>query len=103
MRLVAVNFSGVGREAFPPPFRGRLLGFPQPFPPGAEGLGTRAGRRLVFLLRSPRRLWGFPWVGAAGRESAAGGQRGTSHFRPQGKASRVLLIVLIEINTRSGI
>lgn len=91
MRLVAVNFSGVGREALPPPFRGRLLDFPQPSPPGAEALETRAGRRPLFLLRSPRPEWGFPWVGAAGRESAAGGQRGTSHFRPQRKASSLVI------------
>lgn len=47
---------------------------------GGGARGTAAGGRPLFSLGSPRPVWGFPSVGAAGRQSVAGDQRGTSHF-----------------------
>lgn len=65
MKLVAANFSGVGREAFPPPF----LGHPPRLLPvlAARGGGARnAGGEAtpLSLEESPPRV-GFP-VGRSG-------------------------------------
>lgn len=104
MRRVAVNFSGVGREAFPPPFWREPSRLHPVLPARGGGTGgVRAGRRPLFSLGSPRPFWGFPSVGAAGRESGAHGQRGTSRFWSQWKTSRVLLIAAFEINPRIAI
>lgn len=71
---VAVNFWGVGREAFPPPSRGCLSGFTQPIPPRWEAA----------LGGDPIFPWGVPApcvlaVGRRGRvPEGAGGQRGAS-------------------------
>lgn len=78
MRRGRGQLFGVGREAFPPPFRGRGIGFTQPSPPGAEALGERGLRGDPFFL------WGVPAPCGVSRrserqlgESGAGGQRVT--------------------------
>lgn len=71
MRRGRGQLFGVGREAFPPPFRGRGIGFTQPSPPGAEALGERGLEATPFFFGESPPLVGFP-IGRSGRSARAG-------------------------------
>lgn len=68
MRRVAVNFSGVGQEAFPPPFRGCLLGLTYP---GRRREGNAGWEATPFFLGESPPGVGFP-VSRSGRSREQG-------------------------------
>ena len=72
MRRVAVNFSGVGRKAFPPPFWREPSRFHSVLPARGGGAVGVAGREATpfFVGESPP-LVGFP-VGRSGRSRKRG-------------------------------